>query len=176
MAVLLVGAGLWVFTHQASAAPTYRMAAATLGTVTQTIPISGNLAPVNQTDLDFAASGKVQSIKVSAGQQVNAGDVLATLDPTSLSGAVVTAQANLSAAQAKLSLDQAGPTAQNLAQSQAAVNTGAVQLQNAQTTFNDTVASNQQALAQAQSTVGAAQATVISDQSVLDADRARQPD
>src|ERR1700687_5558667 len=85
--VLLTAAGLWVFTHQVSAAPTYRMASASLGTVTQTIPMSGNLAPVNQTDLDFPASGKVQSVKVTAGQQVNAGDVLATLDTSALTGA-----------------------------------------------------------------------------------------
>jgi len=50
-----------------------------------------------------------------------------------------------------------------------------VQLQNAQTTFNDTVASNQQALAQAQSTVSSDQATVNADQSVLNADRQAVP-
>ena len=172
--VVLTAVALWVFTHQASAAPTYRMAAASLGTVTQTIPISGNLAPVSQADLDFQSAGKVQSVKVTAGQQVNAGDVLATLDTTTLAGALVTAQANLQSAQARLSLDQAGATAQGLAQSQASVNTSAVQLQNAQTSFNDTVASNAQALAQAQSVVSSAQATVSADQAVLDADRAKQ--
>jgi len=172
--IVLLGIALWVFTHQASAAPTYRMASAALGTVTQTIPISGNLAPVNQADLDFTSAGRVQSIKVSAGQQVNAGDVLATLDTAALNGAVVSAQAGLQSAQARLSLDQAGPTAQGLAQAQASVSTATVQLQNAQTGVNDTVASNAQSLAQAQSAVSSDQATVDADQSVLDADRSRQ--
>ena len=172
--ILLLGVALWVFTHQASAAPTYRMASASLGTVTQTIPISGNLAPVNQTDLDFTSAGRVQAVRVSAGQQVNAGDVIATLDTSTLSGALTTAQAGLQSAQARLSLDQAGPTAQNLAQAQASVNTATVQLQNAQTSFNDTVASNAQSLAQAQAALSADQATVDADQSVLDADRAKQ--
>src|ERR1700730_6117266 len=141
----------------------YRTAAAVLGTVTQTMPISGNLAAVNQTDLDFGASGRVQTVNVQAGQTVNAGDVLATLDPTSLQGTLTQAQANLSAAQAKLSLDQAGPTAQNLAQAQAAVTNGQVQLQNDLTSQADTAAVNQQMVAQAQSTLAAARAAELAD-------------
>jgi multidrug efflux pump subunit AcrA (membrane-fusion protein) len=172
--LLIVAIGLWFVTHQASAAPQYRMATATLGTVTQTIPISGNLTPVNQADLDFGASGRVQSIRVQAGQQVNAGDVLATLDTNTLDAALTTAQANLQSAQARMSLDRQGATPQTLAQADAAINTATVQLQNAQVSLADTAAANAQSLAQAQAAVNSDQATVNADQGVLSADRSRQ--
>jgi multidrug efflux pump subunit AcrA (membrane-fusion protein) len=141
----------------------YRTAAAVLGTVTQTMPISGNLTAVNQTDLDFGASGKVQAVNVQAGQTVKAGDVLASLDPTSLLGTLTQAQANLASAQAKLSLDQAGPSAQNLAQAQASVTTAQVQLQNDLTSQADTAAVNQQMVAQAQNSYNAAYAAQSAD-------------
>src|ERR1700730_4435525 len=161
--VLVAAAGSYFYANANKATIQYRTAAAVLGTVTQTLPISGNLAAVNQTDLDFAASGKVQAVNVQAGQTVKAGDVLATLDPTSLQGTLTQAQANLSAAQAKLSLDQAGPTAQNLAQAQAAVTNRQVQLQTDLPSQADTAAVNQQVMAQAQSTLAAARAAESAD-------------
>jgi multidrug efflux pump subunit AcrA (membrane-fusion protein) len=152
-----------VYASQQPAKVTYRTAAATMGTVTQVLPISGNLAAVGQTDLDFAVSGRVQAVNVQAGQAVHAGDLLATLDTAALQGALTQAQANLSSAQAKLSLDRAGPTAQNLAQAQAAVNTATVSLQSNRTSLADTQAVNAQAVAQAKSAWDAAQNTEASD-------------
>jgi macrolide-specific efflux system membrane fusion protein len=161
--VLAVAAGGYMYVSANKSTVQYRTAAAVLGTVTQTLPISGNLTAVNQTDLDFGASGRVQMVNVQAGQTVNAGDVLATLDPTSLQGSLTQAQANLSSAQAKLSLDQSGPTAQNLAQAQASVTTAQVQLQNDLTSQADTAAVNQQMVSQAQSTYLAARAAESAD-------------
>jgi multidrug efflux pump subunit AcrA (membrane-fusion protein) len=152
-----------VYASQQPAKVTYRTAAATMGTVTQVLPISGNLAAVGQADLDFAVSGRVQAVNVQAGQAVHAGDLLATLDSSALQGALTQAQANLSSAQAKLSLDQAGPTAQNLAQAQAAVNTATVGLQSNRTSLADTQAVNAQAVMQAKSAWDAAQNTEASD-------------
>lgn len=152
-----------VYASQQPARVTYRTAAATMGTVTQVLPISGNLTAVGQTDLDFGISGRVQAVSVEAGQAVHAGDVLATLDTATLQGALTQAQANLSSAQARLSLDQAGPTAQNLAQAQAAVNTATVALQSSRTSLSDTQVVNAQAVAQANSTWVAAQGTEAAD-------------
>ncbi|MFN2462323.1 MAG: efflux RND transporter periplasmic adaptor subunit [Candidatus Dormibacteria bacterium] len=174
LAIAVLATAGWFATHQGSSAPTYRLASASLGTVTQTIPISGNLAAVSQSDLDFATAGRVAVVKVSPGQHVNPGDVLASLETAQLAGAVTSAQAGLQSAQARLSLDQAGATAQALSSAQASVSSATVQLQNAQTALADTVASNAQALAQAQAAVASDQATVDADQSVLDADRAKQ--
>ena len=87
------------------------------------------------------------------------GDVLASLDTASLNGALTQAQANLTSAQAKLSLDRAGPTAQNLSQAEAAVNTATVTLQSNRTSLTDTQAVNAQAVGQAWNTWVAAQNT-----------------
>lgn len=155
--VAIVAAGGYFYLNRNGAAIQYRTSAAVLGTVTQTIPISGNLTPVNQTDLDFAGSGKVQALNVVAGQTVKAGEVLASLDPVSLQGSLTQAQATLTSAQAKLSLDRAGATAQSLNQAQASVNTAQVQLQSDQTSQSDTLAVNAQMVAQAKSAMDSAQ-------------------
>jgi multidrug efflux pump subunit AcrA (membrane-fusion protein) len=155
--VAIVAAGGYFYLNRNGAAIQYRTSAAVLGTVTQTIPISGNLTPVNQTDLDFAGSGKVQAVNVVAGQTVKAGEVLASLDPVSLQGSLTQAQANLTSAKARLSLDQAGATAQSLNQAQASVNTAQVQLQSDQTSQSDTLAVDAQMVAQAKSAMDSAQ-------------------
>src|SRR5207253_252047 len=90
----------------------YRTAAAAVGTVIQTVSLSGNLSPVGPTSLDFAGSGKVLSVGVQVGQNVTSGTVLAAQDTTSQQNALTQAQATLASAQAKLSIDKQGATAQ----------------------------------------------------------------
>jgi macrolide-specific efflux system membrane fusion protein len=154
--VAIVVSGAYFLLNRNGATVQYRTAAAVVGTVTQTMPISGNLSPLNQTDLDFAGSGKLQAVNVVAGQTVTAGEVLASLDPVSLQGSLTQAQANLTSVQAKLSLDRAGATAQNLNQAQASVNTAQVQLQSDITSQSDTQAVNAQMVAQAKSAMTSA--------------------
>lgn len=150
--VVLLGAGAIVWmTHGGAAGIRYRTAAAVLGTVTQTVSLSGNLTPVGERDLNFGGAGQVTAVNAQAGQAVSAGQVLATLDATQLQNSLTIAQANLSAAEARLSLDAAGPTAQSMAAAQAQVSTATATLQNDQTAYTDTVAVNQQAVDAAQS-------------------------
>ena len=162
--VAVAAGGAVVFANVQPKAVQYRTAAAVRGTVTQTLPISGNLAAANQTDLDFGSSGRVATVNVVGGQAVHAGDVLATLDTASLEGALTQAQANLASAQAKYSLDAGGPTVQNLAQAQSTVNTAAVQLTNSQVSQVDTRLVNDQSINQAQAAADAAQGTLNADQ------------
>ncbi len=151
-AVIAAGGGVVWIRHGSAAADTqYRTAVATLGTVTQSLALTGNLAPLGETDLSFGSSGRVTAVNVQPGQAVRAGQVLATLDTSSLQASLTQAQATLSSAQARLSLDQAGPTAQSLSQSQASVRTAQSQLQSAQTALADTEAINRGLVQQAQS-------------------------
>ncbi|HEY1456153.1 MAG TPA: biotin/lipoyl-binding protein, partial [Candidatus Dormibacteraeota bacterium] len=101
-----------VYVQAARITTTYRTALVTYGTITQSIGMAGNLAPVAQADLNFASAGTVQSVDVTVGQSVPAGTTLAALDPTLLSAQLLQAQATLATADAKLAQDQAGPTAQ----------------------------------------------------------------
>ena len=162
-ALLLIGSGAFVWMRHGSADVQYRTAAATLGTVTQTLAMSGNLTPVGQTAVDFTGSGRVTAVSATVGQQVAAGSVLATLDASSAQNALSTAQATLAAAQARLSLDEAGPTAQLLASAEAQVSTAQVTLQNDQTSLTDVVAVNQQSVQQAGDALQAAQSQQSSD-------------
>lgn len=171
--VILAATGSLVYARRNGSDVQYRTATATLGTVTQTVSLSGNLTPVGATALDFGVAGRVQAVDVAPGQSVQAGQVLASLDSTSLQGTLAQAQATMESAQAKLSLDEGGVTPQSLAQAQGAVGTAQVQLQNAQVSLADTQAANQQATVQAQSAVGAAQASVDADGTVIAADASR---
>lgn len=170
---ILVATGGMVYARRTTDTLQYRTATAALGTVTQTLSLSGNLAPLNEIDLDFGASGRVATVNVQPGQKVTAGTVLATQDPSLLQAALTQAQANLRSAQAKLSLDQAGPTAQSLSQAQSQVSSAQVGLSNARTSLTDTRLVNQQTLDAANAAVNNAQLAVNTDQGAVTADQQR---
>lgn len=170
VAILAVAGGI-LWSRRASGSVQYRTATAAMGTVTQTLSLSGNLGPVGDTALDFGSTGRVATVAVQPGQKVTSGQVLARLDTAALQGALTQAQANLASAQAKLSADQAGPTAQNLSQAQASVSSAQVALANAKTSQTDTQQLNAVTLSQAQAAVTNAQSAVNADQSQVAADQ-----
>jgi len=166
----LAATGGFVYARRDTGTTQYRTAAATLGTVTQTIALSGNLTPTNTTALDFGGAGKVTAVNVQPGQNVTAGQVLATQDTSSIQATLQQAQATLASAQAKLAQDQAGATASQVASAQSTVNSAAVSLANAQTSLTDTQLVNAQSVAQAAAAVTSAQSTVTADTNLLNAD------
>ena len=109
-AVVAVVAGVSLYSAQSSGAPAYRTATAMKSTVTKTLDVTGTLEPVNQAAVSFQVAGTVSSVAVTTGQHVNAGQVLASLSPTTLQEAVSAAQISLAGDQAKLSEDEAGQT------------------------------------------------------------------
>ena len=140
---MLAGAGTWFFATRGAAGVRYRTTTATLGTVEQTVGLSGNLTPQDESDLDFGVSSKVTAVGVTVGQTVTAGQVLATEDTTTLQSQLTQAQAGLTSAQARLALDSQ-TSSQNLSQDltqldddrQAAANTATL---DRQTTYQDCV-------------------------------------
>jgi HlyD family secretion protein len=74
------------------------------GTLTVTASAAGSIESINQQALTFGASGTVATLKVKAGQTVEDGQVLATLDPTDAQDAVNAAQSALDAANTNLAL------------------------------------------------------------------------
>jgi HlyD family secretion protein len=105
--VVVVAAGLiaWQLTRPGGA--TYRTATVGTGTVVATLSSVGTINPVNQANLNFNVAGTVSAVDVAVGQQVTAGEVLASLDPTPLQNAVVTDEASVASAQASLASDEA---------------------------------------------------------------------
>jgi multidrug efflux pump subunit AcrA (membrane-fusion protein) len=125
---VLAGGGVALAQRRGSGV-TYVAQPVTRGDLSLTISATG---PVQATiyNVTFAGSGKLAAIDVTIGQQVNAGDVLARLDPTSLQDALNQAEANYSAA--RVALDNARTNQQKVqAQTQAQVAAAADQEQNA---------------------------------------------
>jgi multidrug efflux pump subunit AcrA (membrane-fusion protein) len=179
--VVAILGGSVVYAQAGRVTTTYRTAAVAYGTITQTIGMAGNLAPVSEADLNFAASGTVQTVTAHVGDTVVGGQILAALDPTILAAQVSQAQATLSAARSKMSQDQSG-TAQSLVSAQNPVYAAQVALSNSKTSLADTKAINAQSVAAAQLVVNqdtaklaadnpSDTATVAADQAKLAADQ-----
>jgi len=93
------------------------------GEVTETISATGTVQSSKEASLNFPnGSDKIIAINVKVGDQVKAGQVLAIVDSSLLNIQVKTAQANLSAAQARLDELKKGPTTEEIALEQQAVN------------------------------------------------------
>jgi multidrug efflux pump subunit AcrA (membrane-fusion protein) len=168
--VFAILGGTVVYVQAGKITTSYRTAVVTYGTITQTIGMAGNLVPVSEADLNFPASGTVQSVNVQIGQTVAAGTTLAALDPTILAAQLLQAQATLASAQSKLAQDQAGPSAQTLSSVQNSVAAALVSYNNAQTSLADMQAINAQSVTAAQTAVSDAQSVVTADQAVFDQD------
>jgi len=93
----------------------------TRGDVQQTVTAPGQLIGIRQVTLALDVSGKLAEVYVRPGEPVQAGAVLARLDPGPLEERVTAAQADLEIAQARLAQCQAGPTAAETAAAQLAL-------------------------------------------------------
>jgi RND family efflux transporter MFP subunit len=81
--------------------------------VTTTVAASGVVEPIKELSVAFRQTGQLATIDVEVGQQVAEGQLLATLDPSDLDAAVVTAQAGVATARAAVvSATQAEAAAQ----------------------------------------------------------------
>jgi len=107
-----------------------------------TVTASGEIVPVQEAQMSFTVSGRVQTLAVTEGDEVQAGEVLATLETANIEAEIAQAEAALAVSQA------------NLAQVQAGARPGEI-------------AASQEALAAAQAGVSAARANVASAQAAL---------
>jgi len=91
--------------------PAYRTAVVSRGDAVATLAEVGTVTPVQQANLTFTTGGKVGAVNVTVGQQVSAGQVVASLDPSTLESAVVSAAAGLASARATLAADESAQSA-----------------------------------------------------------------
>ncbi|WP_248948518.1 efflux RND transporter periplasmic adaptor subunit [Oerskovia enterophila] len=109
--VLVAGAVYWfVLRHPSSAAAapeaTTQSVAASLSTVQQSVTTTATLTPSVQEEVSFAGSGTVTAVDVQAGDRVEEGQALATIDTLQADAAVLSARADLAEAQATLADSQ----------------------------------------------------------------------
>ena len=138
-----------------SAAPgVARTVTVTRGTVQESVSASGNTSAVTTANDNFDSSGTLTSVNVSVGDQVNAGEVLATIDPAQAQANLKSAEASLASAQTTLAHDQAGGTPAQQAQNQATLVSSQQQL----TTDQNQLTADQKSLTTAQSALSSDQA------------------
>lgn len=88
----------------------YRTATAETASVEQSVDAVGSVASATRRDASFSVAGTVATVDVAVGEQVAAGQTLATLDTASLQEAVGDAEASLADAQDQLDTDLASQT------------------------------------------------------------------
>lgn len=135
--VAAAGVAVWVVTRPA-AAPSYRLIAASPTTLKQTVSSSGTIEPAQQSDLNFGVSGQVTGVNVAVGQQVTAGQPLATLQSASLSASVAQANSTLASDQSKLRSDQTnGASSAQVSADETSIAAAQDQLGNARTALSE---------------------------------------
>ncbi|HJP76933.1 MAG TPA: biotin/lipoyl-binding protein [Pseudonocardiaceae bacterium] len=151
--VAVAAAGLSVLTYRAVAA--------------QPSSFSGQVTPAHTYYLNFVRDGVIKATNVKAGQQVKAGQVLATQDSTIDQANLTAAQAEVSADNAELAADQTPPSnTEQQSRNQTELAKAQQAVANAQAAL--TLAQNN-----AQNSVAAQGTVVTGKQSVLAADTAR---
>jgi macrolide-specific efflux system membrane fusion protein len=97
--LVALGAGGWTWMSRGDGADTRRITATVAtGTFKTTVSATGTITPKHEEDLSFSSAGTVTRVAVDAGDKVHKGDVLATIDATSLQAQLDAAEAQLTAA------------------------------------------------------------------------------
>jgi len=133
---------------------TQRVITAQKGVVQSTVSGDGTLSPTSQEDVNFATSGTLEHLYISAGQHVQAGELLAELSPEQADVALLQAKASLGSDEA--SLEQA-EDAQTTA---ASASTTASSTSTASGASASTAASSAESAAMLAANVGSARASV----------------
>ncbi|MGH3547768.1 MAG: efflux RND transporter periplasmic adaptor subunit [Pseudonocardiaceae bacterium] len=106
--VVVVGVGVaWLLWPGGQPGAATRLATAGLGTIRQTVSATGTIEPAQQANLSFGVSGQVTAVAATIGQQVQAGQTLATVDAASLPSQLAQAHAAVASAVAKVAADRA---------------------------------------------------------------------
>jgi len=115
----LVGVGIFLVNRSSSAAVSETTAAVVTpsetmtvrtGTLTVTLNSTGALTPADEKSLTFAVSAPITAVNVSVGDHVKTGDVLATVDTTSIDSQIRSAQLSLTEAQNSMAALQEPPS------------------------------------------------------------------
>lgn len=111
VAAALLAAGATAWALSGTGITGYRMGQVVLASVSQSLTVVGTVEPVSDASAAFQVSGKVATVTAAVGQQVSAGQSLATLGTTALSETVSADGLTVTADQAKLAQDEASQTA-----------------------------------------------------------------
>ncbi|WP_457032078.1 efflux RND transporter periplasmic adaptor subunit [Kitasatospora sp. P5_F3] len=169
LVVALLGGAVVVYTTldsgtstAASKSPT-RSATVSKGTVLATVSGSGALSSPTDAGQDFVTGGKLTAVKVSVGDAVKKGDVLATVATTEAQQQVDAAKKALTTAQANLTKAEAGQKVTTSTPGKTDARTG----QQAPATSTTTTEVDEAQVAQAEQQVETAQTNLTNAQTAL---------
>ena len=100
-----IAGGAYLYLHNknlASQQSNYQTATVTQGSIADTVSTSGSVRSENTAEVDWQTSGQVSTMDVQVGQSVQSGQILAKLDPNTVSSSVLNAQQTLVTAQNNL--------------------------------------------------------------------------
>lgn len=120
-----------------NAAPPPNAVRVTRGPIHATIEAVGRVRPDRQAQLSLRVGGRVTEVRVVAGDQVEAGQVLVTLDPAPLEREVRQAELELTARRQRLDQARAGGSPAEIEAAQAAVREATVAREVAQANYDD---------------------------------------
>ena len=104
--IAVLGGWYWAYASFSSdnGATRYILGVVEKGTIIASVSASGQVSASNQLDIQAKTAGEIVSVSVASGQQVSAGQLIVTIDPSDAQKAVRDAEANVESA--KLSLEK----------------------------------------------------------------------
>lgn len=105
--LLIVGGAVWVYVARADRGPEVRVEAVDERDVISTITATGQVRARRQVDVSSDVMGRVTELTVREGDEVEAGQVVLTVDPSQLRALVSRARATLSQAEAEVAREEA---------------------------------------------------------------------
>ncbi len=119
-ALAVISLAVWLIFFSRPPAPVLQTEAARIGDVEISVLATGTLQPFLQIDVGSRASGAVVALKVDAGDEVKAGDVIAEIDSSTQTNNLATTRAALTDVTAQQRGDRAALDAAQLAYDRAA--------------------------------------------------------
>ena len=111
--ILAVVVGIYTLSSQNS--NNYQFVTVEKGSIIETVSITGNTTPVSSVTLGFGNSGTISNVSSSVGENVEKGQVLASLNTDDLYSQIKQAQANVEIQQSKLLGLEAGSRPEDIA-------------------------------------------------------------
>lgn len=163
--LVLLGCGIAAYASTNSGGSRYRTAVAGPARIDATLQEVGKATAASPKTYAFTTSGTVATLGVKVGDEVAAGQGLATLDPTALNNSLAQAQQTLANAKLTLENDETGKTSNNSSSTRSGVSL---------TAYEATPSDSTPAGGVGGSNLTAAQKAVTDAQHVVDTDLAAQ--
>ena len=145
------------------AVPTFEQVTVERGNIATTLTTSGTAAARESSELNFGSSGAVETIEAVLGEEVNEGDVLASLNDRDAKNGLIIAQNNLIEAELRLSQLLETPTESVLSEAEKTISSARSQLASAKLNYENAIEPpDYPEIASADATVTQRQSEVVS--------------